>query len=89
MKQPRGFVQPSFPNYVYQLKKSLYRLKQTSRPSFITLALFYSSKVSFAIKFDTFEFVYCVSGITLGDVVVVFHICLSSTFYSHCPSFIY
>jgi hypothetical protein len=31
VKQPKGFVDPSFPNHVYMLKKALYGLKQAPR----------------------------------------------------------
>lgn len=31
MEQPKGFINPNFPNYVCHLKKSLYSLKQAHR----------------------------------------------------------
>ena len=31
VEQPKGFVDPSFPNHVYKLKKALYGLKQAPR----------------------------------------------------------
>ena len=31
VEQPKGFVDPSFPNHVYRLKKALYGLKQAPR----------------------------------------------------------
>jgi hypothetical protein len=31
VEQPKGFVDPNFPDHVYKLKKALYRLKQAPR----------------------------------------------------------
>jgi len=31
VEQPKGFIDPSFPNHVYKLKKALYGLKQAPR----------------------------------------------------------
>jgi hypothetical protein len=31
IKQPLGFMNPQYPNYVYKLNKALYSLKQSAR----------------------------------------------------------
>jgi len=31
VEQPKGFIDPNFPNHVYKLKKALYALKQAPR----------------------------------------------------------
>jgi len=40
VEQPKGFVDPSFPNHVYRLKKALYGLKQAPRAWYETLTQF-------------------------------------------------
>ncbi|GKC50014.1 retrovirus-related pol polyprotein from transposon TNT 1-94 [Tanacetum coccineum] len=46
VSQPDGFVDPYNPNYVYKLKKSLYRLKQAPRAWYDMLSSFMISKTS-------------------------------------------
>jgi len=40
VEQPKGFVDPSFPNHVYRLMKALYGLKQTPRAWYERLTQF-------------------------------------------------
>jgi len=40
VEQPKGFVDPSFPNHVYRLKKALYGLKQATRAWYERLTQF-------------------------------------------------
>jgi hypothetical protein len=40
VEQPKGFIDPSFPNYVYRLKKALYGLKQAPRAWYERLTQF-------------------------------------------------
>ena len=44
VEQPPGFIDPSFPNHVYQLDKALYGLKQAPRAWYETLAQFLLEK---------------------------------------------
>jgi len=40
VEQPKGFIDPSFPDYVYKLKKALYGLKQAPRAWYERLTKF-------------------------------------------------
>jgi len=40
VEQPKGFINPSFPNHVYRLKKALYGLKQAPRAWYERLTQF-------------------------------------------------
>jgi len=40
VEQPKGFIDPSFPNHVYKLKKALYGLKQAPRALYERLTQF-------------------------------------------------
>ena len=40
VEQPKGFVDPSFPNHVYKLKKAMYGLKQALRAWYERLTQF-------------------------------------------------
>jgi hypothetical protein len=40
VEQPKGFVDPSFPNHVYRLKKALYGFKQTPKAWYKRLTQF-------------------------------------------------
>jgi len=40
VQQPRGFINPSFPNHVYKLKKALYGLKQAPKAWYERLTQF-------------------------------------------------
>jgi len=44
VKPPKGFVDPSFPNHVYRLKKTMYGLKQTPRAWYERLTQFLVDK---------------------------------------------
>ncbi|CAJ2670589.1 unnamed protein product [Trifolium pratense] len=44
VEQPKGFVDPSFPNHVYKLKKALYGLKQAPRAWYERLTEFLTSQ---------------------------------------------
>ena len=41
VEQPKGFIDPNFPNHVYKLKKVRYGLKQASRAWYERLTLFH------------------------------------------------
>jgi len=40
VEQPKGFVDPSFPNHVYRFKKAMYGLKQAPRAWYERLTQF-------------------------------------------------
>jgi len=40
VEQPKGFIDPNFPNHVYKLKKALYRLKQAPKAWYERLTKF-------------------------------------------------
>lgn len=71
MKQPHGFVDPSFPNYVCKLDKSLYGLKQASRAWFSRLSVRLLALGFHAFKADTSLFYFRHGGTTIYFLVYV------------------
>ncbi|KAJ9553498.1 hypothetical protein OSB04_017543, partial [Centaurea solstitialis] len=58
MKQPPGYVHPSYPNHVCRLRKELYGLKQSPRAWFQRFAVFIASLGFSSSKSDSSLFVY-------------------------------
>ncbi|KAJ9545500.1 hypothetical protein OSB04_025207 [Centaurea solstitialis] len=58
MKQPPGYVHPSYPNHVCRLRKALYGLKQAPRAWFQRFAVFITSLGFYSSKSDSSLFVY-------------------------------
>ncbi|CAH9057687.1 unnamed protein product [Cuscuta epithymum] len=58
MRQPQGFIHPSFPNHVCRLRKALYGLKQAPRAWFHRFSGFLLSRGFTQSKSDSSMFVY-------------------------------
>ena len=58
MEQPPGYIDPRFPNHVYQLQKSLYGLKQAPHAWFQRLNSFLIQLGFYCIRADTSLFIF-------------------------------
>lgn len=78
MTQPQGFVDPSKPNHVCKLNRSLYGLKQTPRVWFNRLSYFLINHGFIASKTDSSLFIYAATNTVIYILVYVDDILITS-----------
>lgn len=87
VEQPPGFINPTFPNYVYKLDKALYGLKQAPRAWYETLTNFLIEKGFTRGKVDTTLFLRKHKDSTLLVQIYVDDIIFGSTDIKLCERF--